>query len=586
MNCDSKPRAHVPDSALSSPVARVPQPVEKRLPDVRHTRSMKSTWQKLAIAILAPVAFLTLAEGVARVFVTPGKGARIFTRRSDSSGVEIWQRNPGGGKKEYPPYVAKKPEGVIRIACVGGSTVEGMPFPELAFPVVLQRMLRLLKSGDSIEVIGCGVGGNYSAGELRVFEEAIELEPDIVVLYSAHNEFHPANVARLMRRAEHPILAGIVESLASLRLVTAVKRAMGVDESERPAASIGESAIERRPIDTPEYRTVLQAFRDNVEAMVRRCEELDIALVLCTSVSNLRDFAPMADVFRAESTEEQREEVRGLIATALDRLDSKDAADEKVRAQEVLELLDRAEAIDPTPATIAFARGRALLALGRTAEAKKQFLVARDHDGRINRAATDFNEAMREIADRTPALLADIEAGFDAAAKDGIVGKDWIVDNVHPTIGGQALIARLIVEAMARANNLITVADLGRLPPLSQLTGQLSPAEEEERVGFANLLLALEKGHGGDTADLARLHFEKALEHEKRAGPLLGIGLLDALDSKWDRAVASMKQSHALDAETFLQYADPARKSSFVQGLFDSCGVRFEGSSVTFRPRP
>ena len=236
---------------------------------VRYTRAMKKTWQKLAIAILAPVAFLTLAEGIARVFVTPGKGARIFTRLSGPDGVEIWQRNPRGGKKEYPRYTAEKPEGVIRIACVGGSTVEGMPFPELAFPVVLQRMLRLLKSGEPIEVIGCGVGGNYSAGELRIFEEVLELEPDIVVLYSAHNEFHPANVTRLVRRAEHPMAARVVEALASLRLVTAVKRAMGVDESERPAASIRESAIERRPIDTPEYRIVLQAFRDNVEAMVR-----------------------------------------------------------------------------------------------------------------------------------------------------------------------------------------------------------------------------------------------------------------------------------------------------------------------------
>lgn len=540
---------------------------------------MKNLWKKIGLAVLAPVAFLTLAEGVARVVVEPQKGMLLFARLRANDGTLIWQRNPRSGSNEYPAYSETKPEGTVRVACVGGSTVEGMPFPELAFPVVLQRMLRLLKSGDSIEVIGCGAGGQYSAGEVRAFEEVLELDPDVVVLYSAHNEFHPANVARLTARAHHPVRAAIIECLAALRLTIGVKRLLGIDESPQPASSVRDDYIPIRPIDGPEYPLVLDEFRNNVEYIVRRCLELDIGVVLCTSVSNIRDFAPMADVFRVGLSETARARVAELIAEALE-------AESHGKPKEALELADAAAAIDDTPATIAFVRGRAHYALGNIAEAKRHLEFARDHDGRINRAPTDFNAAMREIADRTPALLADIEAGFAAVSKNGLIGRDWIVDNVHPTIEGQALIARLVLESMAQANNLVTAADLGRLPPMSSVTGQLSPAEEEERVGFANLLLALEKGHGGDTADLARLHFENSLRYAERAGPLLGVGLLDALDSRFDKAASLMKRSYALEPATFLKYAESSRKSPFVQGLFDACGVRFERGRATFVARP
>lgn len=546
---------------------------------------MKQLWKKLGIALLVPVAFLTFAEGIARVVVKPEESGWLFDRRRAPDGSIEWQRKPNNLVKDYGTYPQKKPEGVVRIACVGGSTVEGVPFPELAFPVVIQKMMRLLKPGEPIEVIRCGVGGNYSAGELSVFEEILPLDPDIVVLYSAHNEFHPKNVATLMRRHERPVAAAVVESIRASRLATAIRRARGIVETVQPAKTVGEEGIAKRPIDTPVFGVVLDAFRENLETMARICEERNIALVLCTSASNTREFEPMADVFRPDLDQEGRERVRDLVDRALARLDAVEESDEKIRGQEALELVEQAAAVDPTPARIEFARGRALLALGRIAEAKEQFRLARDHDGRLNRAPTAFNEAVREIAERTPALLADVEVAFEAASKHGIVGKDWIIDNVHPTIEGQAFIARIVLEAMARANNLITTADLGRLPPLSKLTGQLSKAEEHERIGFANLLLALEKGQAGDTADLARHHFEKSLEEHESAGPLLGIGLLDALESKWDRAVAAMKKSYALDARTFLLYADPARKSAFVQGLFDSCGARFENGRVIFGPR-
>ncbi|MCX8064377.1 MAG: SGNH/GDSL hydrolase family protein [Candidatus Hydrogenedentes bacterium] len=84
--------------------------------------------------------------------------------------------------------ILPKPEGVLRILCVGGSTTEEGPSNDVTYPNIMERKLRKYFNTDKIEVINAGVIGQRSFGEVRRVNDFISLQPDLVVYYNAIND--------------------------------------------------------------------------------------------------------------------------------------------------------------------------------------------------------------------------------------------------------------------------------------------------------------------------------------------------------------------------------------------------------------
>ncbi len=79
-----------------------------------------------------------------------------------------------------------KPEGVTRIACVGGSSTygEGVSDNEHTWPARLQHLLSSSTENGEVEVINLGVPGYTTFESLARFAlVGVELRPDIVVVY-------------------------------------------------------------------------------------------------------------------------------------------------------------------------------------------------------------------------------------------------------------------------------------------------------------------------------------------------------------------------------------------------------------------
>ena len=66
------------------------------------------------------------------------------------------------------------------------------------------------------------------------------------------------------------------------------------------------------------------------------------------------------------------------------------------------------------------------------------------------RAPTAHNAVIRAVAGEHGAALADVEAAFAAAAPAEGVGWEWMVDHVHFSVAGQALLARTLLHSIAR----------------------------------------------------------------------------------------------------------------------------------------
>jgi len=536
------------------------------------TRPVRERAVRLLVALLVPLALLGLAEIGFRLAEDPASAA-LF-QRVERDGRVLWQRSPSRNLPWYPPYAQQKPAGTLRVACIGGSTVEGNPSPECAFPRVLERRLSAALAPRPVEVMGCGVGGQHSDGELAVLHQVLDFDPDLVVLYSAHNEFHPQHVADLLDEARNPGRAALRSLLRRSALGRALLRATA--GAPRVAPSLADAPPDHRPIDGPEYGLVVERFRENVESFVGACAARGIPVVLCTSVSNLRDFPPMADVHRAGLSEDERLSYDACLDAARTAL----AAGDAVRA---LGQLDRAATIDDLPAGLCFLRGRALLLAGRAPEAAACFRLARDRDGRANRATTELNRVMLGFAGRPGVIVADVEADFCRLAPDGIVGSESIVDNVHPTVSGQAEIAELILRELARAGVIVDQAALERAGPASaSLAGMAVPddAESARRIGVNNLLLALEQGRSGAAATQAREQLEQAQRLEPgRADTAVGLGLVCGLDGDAEGSRTWFARALSADATALGAWAKAARESRLVEGLFRRGGIRFEGDT-------
>lgn len=92
-----------------------------------------------------------------------------------------------------PEIAIPKPEGTLRVVCLGGSTTfSDLVNDDETYPLLLERALREARPGRAIEVVNAGVP-SYTAAEslANLTYRCLELEPDVVVVYHAANDTRP-----------------------------------------------------------------------------------------------------------------------------------------------------------------------------------------------------------------------------------------------------------------------------------------------------------------------------------------------------------------------------------------------------------
>ena len=107
------------------------------------------------------------------------------------------ERNPLGIHHDYKKqfrgisYEKKKPKGVARIICCGGSSTWGWPLEDTAkiYPAQLEKLLQGYYPDKKIEVINAGVGG-YSSFQIVQYlkNTLLDYEPDIITFCTGAND--------------------------------------------------------------------------------------------------------------------------------------------------------------------------------------------------------------------------------------------------------------------------------------------------------------------------------------------------------------------------------------------------------------
>lgn len=431
-----------------------------------------------AVLAATPLALLASAELAARLLVRASiaEDPRInlvdvpsFFERRVVDGREYYEvSHPEAYRGRQTRFLAEKPSGTLRIFCLGGSASAGWPHPPSEiYSAYLQQALERALPERPVEVINASAHA-YAAYRVRlVFDNVIEHEPDVLVIYSGNNEF----LERRSYRRRWPGLeraAAVANRLVLFRLmrreiarVLEPGNVLSAQRREHVAEGL-RTKLAQLPSDLREdperLREVTDHYAASLEAMVREAGERGVPVVLLTVPVNLRDWHPNVSLNR----------LAGEELLAWERV--YDAGRGALLAGEpagAVERFDRALELEPLHAETYFQRGRALEALGRMPEAFASYEAARDLDHNPFRALGAFNAILRDLAARHPhVVLADAEAAFAGASAPRAPGFDLFLDYVHPTREGNRILARVVFDALV-AGALVHPTHAGFAVPLS-----------------------------------------------------------------------------------------------------------------------
>ena len=422
---------------------------------------------------------LATVDGQTLKHLNPTYAGRFFAGRIGSWSLGWVRLTP-------QRFVDPPPANGLRIVLAGGSTAQGYPHPRrLTAASYLNALLEAVWPQKSVEIINVGLTSIASFAVAQIVEDALVLQPDLVVVYTGHNDFYGVyGEAALRTGGQSPLLKRAHYALMQRRTTALLRYFIDRFRPASPASpetsvSLLEALASAGPIPAqdPIRQTARENLGLNLARMVDLCRRRGVPVVLSTLASNETGYAPASGT----PASPMKPEVRVEWTSLLDQAAALMADSSQSRGAAALARLERAGRLYDGDAYLAYLQGKALDGMGQPLEARRAFLLARARDPLPLRAPQDFNQTIRDVALRHGALLAETEQAFLLASPPAGIGWDLMVDHLHPSPKGQYLLAQAVVRALVQAPPPLRLEpkDLARLPSFENLPDILRglPAE-------------------------------------------------------------------------------------------------------------
>lgn len=404
------------------------------------------------ILISLPLLLIAALEGAVRllglvptypVFVPHPAAQQYLTMRPDV----IRRYFPAGAEipnvTVEPHYFLKdKPKNGIRIFVQGGSTAAGYPYGlGASIASMLENRLRHSWPAKPVEVINTALSAVNSYTLLDVADDIIAQQPDAVLIYAGHNEFVGImGVGSNYRLAESPAATAVYLQLKQLHLYKLLeqmlvsKPAAAANSQEKRTLMSKMAAAQPIALDSPVYQAGMAQFQRNMSSLLSKYREAGIPVYLATVGSNIADQPPF------QSAELTPEQLKSLIA--LQRGDPSQFA------------LLAAEAKNQQQAMLSYQLGQWLRQQQRGAEAQEWLSLARDFDTLRFRAPSAINQQIKGFVDNKTVWLVDAEQALRDHSPDGLIGRQLMLEHLHPNLPGYFVIADAFYQALAKSQQL------------------------------------------------------------------------------------------------------------------------------------
>lgn len=419
-------------------------------------RPMKPVLAKTVVTTVLPLVLLALLEGGLRLV---GFGTS-FDFLVSENGRDVYRTNPHFTELFFPASFGLKPAtlrltkekapGTYRIFVIGESAATGVPEPAFGLPRQLEAQLNQGESSPRVEVFNFAVTAINSHAILRIVQQAIRFEPDLLVIYMGNNEvvgpFGPGSTLAGGPRPRWLVKTSLW--VGETRVAQLIRRGLeAVQSARRPVQEWrGMEMFTRNAIeaDDPRLEGVYANFQGNLAEMLALSREAKVKIVLSTVAVNVRDCAPFVSRHRQTLGAAEMTAWNHCVANAARAWD----LGERNQARSNLE---QALAIDPAFAETHFRLARLLEVEGDLRAARSHYLEALQRDALRFRADSRINDIIRRVVADYPvtATLVDAakELGADAGSSDSPAGAGLFFEHVHLRWEGNFRLARLIAPA-------------------------------------------------------------------------------------------------------------------------------------------
>jgi tetratricopeptide (TPR) repeat protein len=343
---------------------------------------------QIAAVVFVPAAFFGVLEAGLRL-AGYGYPTPFFVRSGDG-----YTTNSQYGWRFFPRAMARTPvpcrlpaektPGLYRIFVLGSSAAMGVPEPAFSFGRILETMLREHEPERRFEVVNTAMTAINSHVVLPIARDCSAFQPDLFIVYAGNNEVVGPYGAGTVLGSYSGSLAWIRSSIW-LRS-TRVGQLLSRDSRPREWGGMSMFLENRVTADDPRLQKVYSHYRQNLTDICRVAQRTGAKIILATVLTNLKDSAPFA------------------------------GASEHYRA------------------------GQRALAANQPEEARKHFLLARDHDELRFRADSRINQIVREVAASEQATLVD--------GDEGLPGDDLFYEHVHLNFDGNYKLAAAIFRKL------------------------------------------------------------------------------------------------------------------------------------------
>ena len=341
----------------------------------------------------------------------------------------------------------------FRIVCIGGSTVQGRPYGiETSFTTWLELSLQAMDSSRDWDVINCG-GVSYASYRLvSIAKEMLRYQPDLIVLYTGHNEFLEDRSFFVAKQAPG-MVSHAFGQLNRLKSFQWLRQGI-VDQPNPDGAEKGrptltsevdalldyQGGLENYHRDAEWRRGMIQHFEFNLRRIIDLANRAQVPIVLVDPPMNLRDCPPFKNQSTDGLAEHELAKVQQLVSRASQVVDG-----QPMRA---IELLEQAVAIDPRHAGNHFQLATLYAQQTRYDDAKHHFQVALDEDVCPLRIIQPLSQVIQIVAANTNTPLVQARTEFEHLSDGAIPGNNLLCDHVHPSFLGHQVIAAEIAKQL------------------------------------------------------------------------------------------------------------------------------------------
>lgn len=443
-------------------------------------------WKKftlgLAVSLLVLVAGFGLLEGGLRLFGF-GHSTAFFRQESDAQGVRWWRENRWVTAPYFPPELIRRPQSIrlpvekapntYRVFVLGSSAAMGDPEPAFSLARQLDLLLRSAYPEIHFEIVNAGITAINSHVVRALARDCAKLQPDLFIVYEGNNEvigpFGPGTVFSPFLGSAGAIRAGqTIKSTRAGQLMAALARRLSPAKTELGdwggMQMFLKNEIDR---DDPRLTTTQALFRDNLRAIAESGRDSGAAVLICTVLTNQKDFAPFSSRHRADITPEQKAKWQVLFDSGTEGN------------------LREALAMDDHFAELHFRLGRLCLSDNRLVEAKVFFQQALDLDTLRFRTDSKLNQVIRDLAKEGVAVV-DLAAAAEKQGANGVLGDEFLYEHVHLNFQGTYLMARELFKQtsaeLVKTGKTKTIKDDTEILPLAEARRRLAYSTYEQAM--------------------------------------------------------------------------------------------------------